>query len=92
MGVHIVGVGFDEPSRNRSWAEDEGYAFELWTDSDKTLAVAYGSVSSTSASYPGRITVLIDADGEQLLDYSVSDLGTHPAQVLEDCQALFGGE
>jgi len=90
LGVHIVGVGFDDPDDNRSWAEDEGYAFELWTDTDKTLALAYGSVSSASSSFPGRITVLIGSDGEQLLDYSVSDLGTHPAQVLEDCQAIFG--
>jgi hypothetical protein len=34
--------------------------------------------------------VLLDADGNQLLHYDVSSFGTHPAQVLEDCEAIFG--
>ena len=88
--MQIVGVGFDSPSRNAAWAENEGYLFELWTDDDKTLALAYGSISSDSARFPGRITVVIGPDGEQVLEYAVSDLGTHPAQVLEDLTAIYG--
>ena len=88
--MQIVGVGFDSPAKNAEWAADEGYLFELWTDDDKTLALAYGAVSSASSSFPGRLTVVIDSDGEQLLEYAVSDLGTHPAQVLADMTALYG--
>ena len=86
----IVGVSFDSPEENNSWAEEESYLFELWTDDDRTLAVAYGAASSTSASAANRKTMLLDADGTLLLEYlSVSPSG-HAQDVLEDCQALFG--
>ena len=86
----IIGVSFDSPEENNSWAEEESYLFELWTDDDRTLAVAYGAASSTSASAANRKTMLLDADGTLLLEYlSVSPSG-HAQDVLEDCQALFG--
>ena len=86
----IIGVSFDSPEENNSWAEEESYLFELWTDDDRTLAVAYGAASSTSASVANRKTMLLDADGTLLLEYlSVSPSG-HAQDVLEDCQALFG--
>lgn len=34
--------------------------------------------------------MLLDANGDLLLEYRRDvDFGTHPAQVLEDCQLLF---
>ena len=88
--MQIVGVSFDAPDRNANWAADEGFQFELWTDDDRTLAVAYGAASSSSARFANRVTVVLDADGNQLLEYEVSSVGTHPAAVLEDCELLFG--
>lgn len=85
-----MGVSFDSPRRNAAWAEDEGYQFELWTDDDRALALTYGAAESRSDAFAQRITVILDSEGNQLLEYEVSSLGTHPAQVLEDCQALFG--
>ena len=90
MGVQIVGVGFDSPEENQAWAEEEVYAFEIWTDDDKTLALTYGSVESKSEGTPGRVTMLLDASGELALEYKVSlNLGTHPEEVLSDARALF---
>jgi peroxiredoxin len=85
-------VGFDAPSKMQTWAEEEGFQYDVWTDGDRTLAVTYGAASSTSSNYADRITVLLDANGDLLLEY-VEDVvvGTHPAQVLEDCQILIGG-
>lgn len=86
----IVGVSFDDYETNEAWAEEEAYLFELWTDDDKTLALAYGAASSASASVASRKTMLLDANGDLLLEYlSVSPSG-HAQQVLEDCQTLFG--
>ena len=85
-----MGVSFDAPDRNANWAADEGFQFELWTDDDRTLAVAYGAAASSSARFANRITVVLDSDGNQLLEYEVSSVGTHPAAVLEDCELLFG--
>lgn len=83
-------MGFNTPEENQAWAEEEEYLYEIWTDDDKTLALTYGSVSSSSAQYPGRVTRLLGADGELLLEYDVSNIGTHPADVLADCRVLFG--
>lgn len=84
-------MSFDSPEKNAAWAEDEGFAFELWTDSeDRTLAQAYGAASSSSAAYADRVTVLLDAEGRLLLEYEVGGIATHPGQVLSDCQQLFG--
>ncbi len=36
--------------------------------------------------------MLLDADGALVLEYTEAiNVGTHPAKVLEDCVALFGG-
>lgn len=75
---------------NEGWAEEEGFAFELWTDEDKTLALTYGSIESRTAPWPGRVTRILDAEGVLLVEYDEVAVGTHPAQVLEDCQTLFG--
>ena len=93
LGVEIVGVGFSSPQSTASWVAEEGFPFEVWTDDDKTLALTYGAVSSASASIPSRITVLLDAEGELVLEYTDSiNVGTHPFEVLEDCEALFGSQ
>lgn len=90
LGIHIVGVSFDSPEKNQAWAEREGFEFELWTDTDKTLAVHYGAASSTSAFVPDRITKILDRNGDLVLEYLGVSVGTHPALVLEDCEKLFG--
>lgn len=91
LGVQIIGVGFDSPEDNQAWAEAEGFAFELWSDTDKTLALAYGAAADASAYFPQRVTVVLDGAGDLALEYAVTDFGTHPSQVLEDVTALFGG-
>lgn len=90
LGVRIVGASFDPPEENQAWAVEQGYQYELWTDQDKTLALHYGAASSAGAVVPTRITRLLGEDGAVLLEYAVSNTGAHPAEVLEDCQALFG--
>ncbi|MDP6931418.1 MAG: redoxin domain-containing protein [Myxococcota bacterium] len=92
LGVEIVGVSFGDIDTLQDWAEDQAYLFELWNDQDKTLAVYYGAAEDSSASSPGRITVVLDEDGNQLLEYDVGllGIGTHPEEVLADCQSLFG--
>ena len=90
MGVEIIGVGFGDMSENASWVADQQYQYEIWTDTDKSLAVYYGAATSTSAIFPNRITRLLDTQGHVILEYDNVDAGTSPGLVLEDCQALFG--
>ena len=77
----------------KSWAEDEGFQYEVWTDSDKTLAIHYDDSFNSSQAFPNRVTVLLSETGDLLLEYPASmtgDIGTHPSKVLEDCEKLFG--
>ncbi len=86
----IVGVSFAKPEKNREWSQHEGFQFPLWSDEDKALALHYGAVSGKLSPMPSRITVVLDAQGQQVLRYDDVSVGTHPADVLADCKALFG--
>jgi peroxiredoxin len=86
-----VGVSFDSVSSLAEFASEESFLYDLWSDDDKTLAIYYGAAASTSTWAPDRLTVLLDGDGNQLLEYEVGfGFGTHPSEVLEDCEAIFG--
>lgn len=77
----------------KSWAEQEGFQYEVWTDSDKILAAHYDESFQDGQAFPNRITVLLSASGDLLLEYpdiSITQTGTHPSTVLEDCEKLFG--
>ncbi|MDP6943143.1 MAG: redoxin domain-containing protein, partial [Myxococcota bacterium] len=89
LGVEIVGASFNEPADNEAWVVDQEFQYEVWRDDDKTLAVTYGSVDNASAFIPGRVTVILDADGTLMLEYTSVNVDVHPQQVLEDCQLVF---
>jgi len=91
LGVDVVAVGFDSPTKDEAWAEAEGFDFEVWTD-DHTLALYYGAATSPTQSHPTRLTFILDADGNEVLEYHDVNLnlGEHPARVLHDCGVLFG--
>jgi len=80
-------VSFDQPAANQSWAEAQSFLFELWSDDNKTLAQYYGAGTGT---YANRVTKLLDDEGVLILEYNTVSAGSHPADVLSDCQAIFG--
>jgi peroxiredoxin len=82
-------VSFDSPEANEAWAEDEGFSFELWTDESRELAMTYGAASSSSTLYASRVTRVLDAEGVLVLEYAVTTISAHPAQVLDDCKLLW---
>jgi len=74
-----------------AWADAEGFQYEVWTDDNKDLALYYGAARA-GQSFADRVTMLLGSDGSLLLEYTEDiAFGTHPNQVLEDCQILFGG-
>ena len=86
------GEEFQEPADPMAWVEDQEYQYEIWTDDDeRTLSVTYGAADDASAWFPERVSVILDADGNLLLEY-MDDVstGTHPTDVLADCKILFG--
>ncbi len=82
-------MSFAEPSDNRTWIDDQGYQYEVWTDSGRTLSSTYGAVTSTEQQFPSRVTKIIDSNGVLILEYNDAGFLRNPQNVLEDCQALF---
>ncbi len=85
-----MGASFDSPADNAAWKADQGFAYELWSDLDRELALHYGAASSASQSMASRVTRILDEEGTLVLEYTVLNVSAHPQQVLEDCQQLFG--
>lgn len=72
-----------------NWVASEGFQYEVWKDDDGQLGQYYGAMTGPTGS-PARITKVLDADGTLILEYPQVNVGTHPQNVLEDMQALFG--
>jgi len=65
----------------------------LLCDTDRTVGRAYGAEKGPDEPYPDfpkRVTFLIDPNGQVAKVYAVSDVGTHPDDVLADLRALAG--
>ena len=87
--MQIVGVGFQSPSANAAWIEDQSYQYEVWQDVNRDLATYYGAKNGL-LDMPDRVTMLLDPDGTLRLEYRSVSTGAHPGQVLSDCKALYG--
>ena len=90
LGVQIVGVGWDSPEKTAPWVAREEFPYEIWTDGDKTLSYYYGAADESSW-VPNRVTKILDAEGNLVLEYNDIGFGVvaHPSDVLNDCQLLF---
>jgi peroxiredoxin Q/BCP len=88
LGVRVVGVGMNEAEKNKFWAMNEKFAFELWTDRDHKLSLALGAIPNEFALVPRRGAVLLDADARLLADYREDfDPKATPARALMDARA-----
>ncbi len=92
--MKIVGVSFDSASKNAAFKASDNFAFPLWSDLGRELALYYDAASTKSQSAADRVTVVLDDKGMQVLTYSSfmtnSGLTHHPNDVLADCKALLG--
>ncbi len=86
--MRIVGVSYGGPEVTVRWVEQEQFGFEVWTDTDRTLAKTLGADGLMP--FPKRVSVILDADGQAVVRYPEVAVGTHPGDVLEDARALFG--
>ena len=82
-------MGFGSPETNSAWVEDQEFQYEIWSDTNRTLALYYGAATSSDQSYPSRITKLLDKNGTVILEYNDANFLSNPDNVLEDCLLLF---
>ena len=81
-------MSFDEPAANATFAADQGYLFELWTDRNRELALHYGAATSVDQAFASRRTVVLDELGRLCLQYESVGVSSHPAEVLSDVTLL----
>ncbi len=85
-------MSYGSPEDHLAWATEEGFQYELWTDDDRQLSIAYDA-GDEDAWFPDRETFLLNREGELLLQYLDDvDTATSPYEVLDDCTLLFGGD
>ena len=82
--IRVVGVSFDTREDNAAFAEKHKFEFPLLSDTDHTVAIAYGACSGNDARYPDRVSFLIDEQGMIEKVYDQVDPRDHPARVLAD--------
>lgn len=65
-----MGVSYDSPEANAAFAEKYRFPFKLLSDSDRSIARAYGAFNEASPDYPARNTYVIGVDRklEQVLE------------------------
>lgn len=80
----VLGASFDSPEENRAFQEKFGFPYDLLSDEDKSVGIAYGAAADTDAGYPARISYLIDPEGKIAVAYETVVPAEHPDQVLAD--------
>ena len=83
----IVGVSYGSPERAAKWVENQGYQFEVWSDSDKVLGQALGAGDGGMAK---RVSALLDSQGRVVVRYPEVGFGRHPSEMLDDVRRLEG--
>jgi peroxiredoxin Q/BCP len=89
----VLGASFDTPAENKAFADEQGFAYQLLSDVDRSVGTAYEVVRPAGDQYetfPMRVSYLIDPEGVIRRAYAVSDVAGHADAVLADLAALRG--
>ncbi len=78
----MLGVSFDEPERNRAFAEKFSFPFRLLSDTARVVALAYGAARSRRDRFPARYTYVIGPDGRIVEALDTSSPGSQAAEIL----------
>lgn len=77
----ILGCSFDAPEANKAFKDKFDFPFDLLTDADHAMSIAYGAADADSPR-PKRISVLIGADGKLARRFDKVSPADHPDEVL----------
>ena len=80
----ILGASFDTPADNAAFVRKFSFPFPLLSDTDRSLALAYGAADDASAKFAKRVSCLIDEEGRVLRYYPQVSAREHVTEVLSD--------
>lgn len=82
-----MGLSYDSPADNGAFKTKFDFPYDLLSDEDGSVSVAYGVSEPDSARSP-RKSVLIAPDGKVVVAYDEVKPADHPAQVIADLDGL----
>lgn len=80
----VIGISCDSPADNRAFKAKFDFPYDLLSDEDRSVSMAYGAADSPEQGYPARISYLIDPQGRIAKVYDKVVPAEHPDQVLAD--------
>jgi peroxiredoxin Q/BCP len=83
----ILGASYDSPEANKKFAEKFKFNYDLLSDTDQSLAKAYGAYEAGSST-PRRAAFVIGEDGKVLHSWEKVKAAEFPGEVLQ----LVGGK
>jgi thioredoxin-dependent peroxiredoxin len=89
-GIEVIGVSTNTQESHDNWSNECALRFPLVADPDATLTGRLGLLKhyGEHGEFAARVTLLLDADGIVQRVWTVDDIGTHPAEVLEAAREL----
>ncbi len=88
LGVDVVGMSVDPVARQDTFREKYGLRFDLASDHDRAVGMAYGTLKGDETTSHERDTVVIAAGGVVALAYRRVTAKGHAAIVLHDVRRL----
>ena len=83
----VVGVSYDSPTDNGAFREKFSFPYDLLSDEEGVVSIAFGVSEPDSARSP-RKSVLIGPDGKVATTYDNVTPADHPGQVIDDLDGM----
>lgn len=83
-------MSFDTREENERFAAKHDFPFPLLSDTDRSIALAYGAARSAKDEYPNRIAYVIDEEGKVAEAHPKVDARSYPAEQLARLETAKG--
>lgn len=88
LGAEVIGISSDDVSSHKKFATQYKLPFILLSDSDKKIRKLFGVPSNMFGLLPGRVTYVIDRDGEIKMIFDSMMASKHIPKALEAVKKL----
>lgn len=80
----VLGISCDTPAENLAFKDKFDFPYDLLSDEDVSVSIAWGAADGPDVKYPSRISYIVDAEGTIAKAYETVAPAEHPDQVLGD--------
>lgn len=88
LGAEVIGISSDDVNSHKKFATQYKLPFILLSDSDKKIRKLFGVPSNMFGLLPGRVTYVIDRDGEIKMIFDSMMASKHISKALDAVKKL----